>query len=53
MENFIMDIMYMPVATIWNEKIISAKKLVFVVVDMNIRGVEGATWFGSPGLCNP
>ena len=49
MENFITDIMYTPVATIWNEKIISAKKLVFVVVDMNIlRGVEGTTWFGSP-----
>ena len=49
MENFIMDLMYAPVATIWNEKIVSAQKFGFCRVDMNILwGVEGDTWFGSP-----
>ena len=48
MENFIIDLMYMPVTAIWNEKIVSARNSISVTVVMNRFGVEGDTWFGSP-----
>ena len=49
MENFIMDLMYTPVTTIWNKKLLVPGNSISVAVDMNILGgVEGDTWFGSP-----
>ena len=48
MENLISNLVNVPVATVWNEKIISMKELICAVAYAMLIYMGGVTWFGSP-----